>query len=95
MSHDGEGQSNDKSKQPPTARSGDRAPDRHADRASEKKPPFERIQDDIKSALDSWSDLSVKKSREPQKKSPDEKQLHEIKQLLGDLKNKIRDFDKD
>ena len=50
---------------------------------------FNGIEKDLKSALNTWSELSEKLTG---KASPDEEQLKEIKKLLGDLKNKLQDF---
>lgn len=50
---------------------------------------FTGINHDLKSALDTWSELSEKLTG---KVSPEQEQLKEIKKLLGDLKNKLQDF---
>lgn len=51
---------------------------------------WSRLQDDLKSALDSWTELSHKvKTR----KSPEEMQLEDIRRLLGDLQAKIQLFE--
>lgn len=50
---------------------------------------FGLINQDLKSALDTWSELSEKLAG---KISPEEAQMAEIKKLLGDLKSKLKDF---
>lgn len=58
----------------------------------EKKKHWKSIQEDLKSALDSWTDLSQKARV---RKSPEQQQMEEIRRLLGDLQSKIRSFDEE
>lgn len=58
----------------------------------EKKIHWKSIQEDLKSALDSWTDLSQKVTK---RKTPEQQQMEEIRRLLGDLQSKIRDFDQE
>lgn len=55
-----------------------------------KKILFNHINTDLKSALDTWEVLSENMAT---KVSPEEEQLHEVKRLLLDLKNKISQFE--
>ena len=55
-------------------------------------PSWGRLQEDLKSALDNWTELSAKARA---RKSPEEMQLDEIRRLLGDLQAKIEDFEED
>lgn len=54
------------------------------------------LNQDLKKALNSWDDLSeqVVNSEQIQNKvSPNEERLHEVKKLLGELKNKLSEFE--
>ncbi|MBX2987010.1 MAG: hypothetical protein KF802_03850 [Bdellovibrionaceae bacterium] len=51
-----------------------------------------QIQTDLKSALDSWTELSAKAKN---RKTPEEEQLEEIRKLLGNLQDKIKHFEED
>ena len=55
-----------------------------------RKTLFNHINSDLKSALDTWEVLTEKVAT---KVSPEEEQLHEVKRLLQDLKNKISQFE--
>lgn len=54
-----------------------------------KPPTWDHINSDLKNALDTWTELTDKYSNEL---SPEEKQLEEIKNLLGSLKDKLQEF---
>lgn len=53
------------------------------------KPSWDHINNDLKSALDTWAELTDKLSH---KLSPEEEQLREIKSILGTLKEKLKEF---
>ena len=57
--------------------------------AHSKRPLFGHLNTDLQSALNSWEDLTEKTS---DKASPDQEQLTEVKRLLGELKNKLKEF---
>jgi ElaB/YqjD/DUF883 family membrane-anchored ribosome-binding protein len=58
----------------------------------ETKPSWDHINSDLKSALDTWTDLTGKLAN---KLSPEEEQLREIKNILGTLKDKLKEFSDD
>ena len=58
----------------------------------ENKHAWEHINTDLKSALDTWSELTDKLAN---KVSPEEEQLREIKGILGALKDKLKEFNND
>jgi len=60
--------------------------------ASAGKPSWDHINSDLKSALDTWEDLTDKMAN---KLSPEEEQLQEIKSILGSLKDKLKAFEED
>jgi hypothetical protein len=66
--------------------------DKSAADASAGKPSWDHINSDLKSALDTWSELTDKMAN---KLSPEEEQLREIKSILGSLKDKLKAFDED
>lgn len=53
------------------------------------KPSWDHINNDLKNALDTWTELTEQLEEEL---SPEEKQLQEIKALLGTLKDKLQEF---
>lgn len=57
---------------------------------NENKPSWDHINTDLKSALDTWTDLTDKMAN---KLSPEEEQLLEIKSILGSLKDKLKAFE--
>jgi len=59
---------------------------------SQSKPSWQHINTDLKTALDTWDDLTDKMAN---KISPEEKQLREIKSILGTLKDKLKEFSED
>lgn len=62
----------------------------HDNEEKQTSPSWNRLQEDLKSALDTWSELS---SKVRARKSPDEVQLEDIRRLLGDLQEKIQLFE--
>lgn len=54
------------------------------------KPSWDHINTDLKSALDTWTELTDKMAN---KLSPEEEQLREIKSILGSLKDKLKAFE--
>lgn len=66
--------------------------DKSATDASAGKPSWDHINSDLKSALDTWEELTDKMAN---KLSPEEEQLREIKSILGSLKDKLKAFDED
>lgn len=56
------------------------------------KPSWDHINTDLKSALDTWTELTDKMAH---KLSPEEEQLREIKSILGSLKDKLKAFEED
>lgn len=56
------------------------------------KPSWDHINSDLKSALDTWEELTDKMAN---KLSPEEEQLREIKSILGSLKDKLKAFEED
>jgi len=60
--------------------------------ASAGKPSWDHINSDLKSALDTWTELNGKMAN---KLSPEEEQLREIKSILGSLKDKLKAFEDD
>jgi hypothetical protein len=63
----------------------------HSD-ATAGKPSWDHINTDLKSALDTWTELTGKMAN---KLSPEEVQLREIKSILGTLKDKLKAFEDD
>jgi hypothetical protein len=55
-------------------------------------PSWGHIESDLKDALNTWSDLTHELAN---KISPEEKQLQEIKSLLGTLRDKLKEFSED
>lgn len=55
-------------------------------------PSWSHIESDLKDALNTWSDLTHELAN---KISPEEKQLQEIKSLLGTLRDKLKEFSED
>jgi hypothetical protein len=55
-------------------------------------PSWGHIESDLKDALNTWSDLTHELAN---KISPEEKQLQEIKNLLGTLRDKLKEFSED
>ncbi|HRO68546.1 MAG TPA: hypothetical protein PL182_13325 [Pseudobdellovibrionaceae bacterium] len=64
----------------------------HDNDGKHSSPSWGRLQEDLKSALDNWTELSAKARA---RKSPEEMQLDEIRRLLGDLQSKIQHFEED
>ena len=60
------------------------------DNEDKSSPSWSRLQEDLKSALDTWTELSAKARP---RKSPEETQLEDIRRLLGDLQAKIQHFE--
>lgn len=54
-----------------------------------KRPALRRLNSELKQALDSWETLSEEVEN---KLSPEEEQLREVKRLLGELKDKLKQF---
>lgn len=54
------------------------------------KDTWPSIQSELKSAINSWADLSVKLA---DRKSPEELQLSEVRSILKDIKSKLKDFE--
>lgn len=54
-----------------------------------KKPSWTKVDSDLKAALGSWQVLTEQMA---DRISPDEEQLKEVKRLLGELKDKLKDF---
>ena len=54
-----------------------------------KRPSLRRLNSELKQALDSWETLSEEMEH---KLSPEEEQLREVKRLLGELKDKLKQF---
>ena len=54
-----------------------------------KKSLFNHLNADLRNALDTWEVLTEEMA---QKISPEEKQLSEVKKLLGELKSKLAEF---
>lgn len=63
-----------------------------ADLKPETKPSWDHINSDLKSALDTWTTLTDQLAN---KLSPEEEQLREIKNILGTLKDKLKEFNDD
>lgn len=61
-----------------------------AGKGDEGTPSWERIQHDLKSALDGWAEMS---KTEKVRRSPEERKLDDIKRLLDDLRSKLDDFE--
>lgn len=59
---------------------------------TETKPSWDHINSDLKSALDTWDILTDQLAN---KVSPEEEQLREIKNILGTLKDKLKEFNDD
>jgi hypothetical protein len=59
-------------------------------REAPEKETWQQIQQDLRSALDSWTEMT---QRPKAKKSPEEQQLEDMKRLLANLKSKIREFE--
>lgn len=59
---------------------------------TENKPSWDHINSDLKSALNTWEELTDKMAN---KLSPEEEQLREIKSILGSLKDKLKAFEDD
>lgn len=49
------------------------------------------LHDNLTNALNTWEHLSVESE---QKLSPEQEQMNEVKRLLNELKNKLREFSK-
>lgn len=64
--------------------------DQETKEPSAKKKLFRNLNSDLRSALNTWENLTEEMA---QKISPEEEQLHEVKRLLGELKNKLKDFE--
>ncbi len=60
----------------------------NSDRNNEKKIWLD-LNKDLKQALDTWDDLAEKTAN---KASPEQQQLKEVKKLLGELKDKLKEF---
>lgn len=56
------------------------------------KPSWGHINSDLKNALNTWAELTEELAN---KMSPEEKQLQEIKGLLGTIKDKLKEFSED
>lgn len=54
-----------------------------------KKPSWKKVDSELKAALGSWQVLTEQMA---DKISPDEEQLTEVKRLLSELKDKLKDF---
>ena len=63
-----------------------------AETSSAGKPSWDHINTDLKSALDTWTELTDKMAN---KLSPEEEQLREIKSILGSLKDKLKAFEEE
>lgn len=63
-----------------------------SDSSTAAKPSWDHINSDLKSALDTWTELTGKMAN---KLSPEEEQLREIKSILGSLKDKLKEFDEE
>lgn len=64
------------------------APDAKGDATGPEAGAWERIQHDLKSALDGWAELNKTDNR----KSPEEKKIEDIKRLLDELRSKLDNF---
>lgn len=58
--------------------------------SEENAAPWLQIQQDLRGALDTWTELSVKSAG---KKTPEEKTLEDMRRLLADLKSRMKDFE--
>ncbi len=63
-----------------------------ADATAAGKPSWDHINSDLKTALDTWTELTDTMAN---KLSPEEEQLREIKSILGSLKDKLKAFEND
>lgn len=54
-----------------------------------KKPSWVKVDTDLKAAIGSWQALTEQMA---DKIPPDEEQLREVKRLLSELKDKLKDF---
>ncbi len=61
------------------------------DQPESKTKPWKHIESDLKSALDSWEQLSQKYEIVI---SPEVKKLQEMRHLLAEIKNKIEELSK-
>lgn len=61
------------------------------DQPESKTKPWKHIESDLKSALDSWEQLS---QRYESVVSPEDKKLQEMRPLLAEIKNKIQELSK-
>ncbi len=61
------------------------------DQPETKTKPWKHIESDLKSALDSWEELS---RRYDDAVSPENQKLDEMRLLLKEIKNKIEDLSK-
>ena len=64
--------------------------DQESKEPSTKKKLFRNLNSDLRSALNTWENLTEEMAH---KISPEETQLLEVKRLLGELKNKLKDFE--
>ncbi len=71
----------------------ERSPQRDSNPPKESKESrkglFGNLNSDLKQALDTWEDLTETMAH---KVSPEQEQLHEVKKLLVELKDKIKQF---
>lgn len=66
--------------------------DAKPDMKPETKPSWAHINTDLKSSLDTWSELNEKLA---DKIPPDQEHLQEIKSILGTLKDQLKEFSDD
>ena len=77
----------DSNKEPATQKGSEAAPSE--DTKSSEKRAWSAINTDLKQALNTWEILSEEMAH---KISPEEEQLQEVKRLLGELKDKLKQF---